>query len=118
MLPHWTPLPSSSLTDPMLIDTLKRCLVRNPRERASVDELLEHEYASAAQARAAPAPAPAKAGKENLSALLGELGSVLTPNTRRGLTRAMEKLGGGATAGDGSSKGLEALRKLNIENTE
>lgn len=37
-------IPFKPVSDPLLLDVLKSCLKRNPKERASVDELLKHPY--------------------------------------------------------------------------
>jgi serine/threonine-protein kinase TTK/MPS1 len=76
--------------DPLLVDTIQRCLVRNPHQRASVEELLVHPYLKSNSENALPPP-----GSDNLTSmeqLLSRLGHVLTPNTKKGLSRAVQKL--------------------------
>ena len=42
--PSRIPYPDSGAHDPLLVDVIQRCLVRDPAERASVEQLLEHPY--------------------------------------------------------------------------
>ncbi|XP_043116610.1 dual specificity protein kinase Ttk isoform X2 [Puntigrus tetrazona] len=58
-----------------LLDVLKRCLVRNPRERISIAELLDHPYL---QLQPAPEPEPC-AG--DLKRILNELAALQSPNS-------------------------------------
>ena len=93
--------------DPLLIDTIKRCLVRDPAERASVEELLQHPYLTSkssgnANSSVCATPKPA------MELLFSQLSSALTPNTRRGLSRAMQKI-------SSSDSNLEALKNLDLE---
>ena len=95
--------------DPALIDTIKRCLVRDPTERASVEELLAHPYLNS-EVKANKAAKLAVAGaspKPDMALLFSQLSSALTPNTRRGLSRAMEKI-------SKSDTNLEALKGLDL----
>ncbi|XP_059363313.1 dual specificity protein kinase Ttk-like isoform X3 [Carassius carassius] len=57
-----------------LLDVLKRCLVRNPRERISISELLDHPYL---QLR----PEPAEASAGDLKRILNELAALQSPNS-------------------------------------
>ncbi|KAK9960440.1 hypothetical protein ABG768_008295 [Culter alburnus] len=59
-----------------LLDVLKRCLVRNPRERISIAELLDHPYL---QLQSAPEPAEPCAG--DLKRILNELAALQSPNS-------------------------------------
>ena len=38
------PYPDNGGHDPLLVDVIQKCLVRDPAERASVEQLLEHPY--------------------------------------------------------------------------
>ncbi|XP_016375078.1 dual specificity protein kinase Ttk-like isoform X3 [Sinocyclocheilus rhinocerous] len=59
-----------------LLDVLKRCLVRNPRERISIAELLDHPYL-----QLQPAPEPAEACAGDLKRILNELAALQSPNS-------------------------------------
>uniref|UniRef100_A0A672RG35 Dual specificity protein kinase Ttk-like n=1 Tax=Sinocyclocheilus grahami TaxID=75366 RepID=A0A672RG35_SINGR len=62
-----------------LLDVLKRCLVRNPRERISIAELLDHPYL-----QLQPAPEPGtnyKACAGDLKKILNELAALQSPNS-------------------------------------
>ncbi|XP_016111031.1 dual specificity protein kinase Ttk-like [Sinocyclocheilus grahami] len=59
-----------------LLDVLKRCLVRNPRERISIAELLDHPYL-----QLQPAPEPAEACAGDLKKILNELAALQSPNS-------------------------------------
>ncbi|XP_042627904.1 dual specificity protein kinase Ttk-like isoform X2 [Cyprinus carpio] len=61
-----------------LLDVLKRCLVRNPRERISIPELLDHPYL---QLQPQPAPEPAEACAGDLKRILNELAALQSPNS-------------------------------------
>ncbi|XP_026084669.1 dual specificity protein kinase Ttk-like isoform X2 [Carassius auratus] len=56
-----------------LLDVLKRCLVRNPRERISISELLDHPYL---QLRPEP-----EASAGDLKRILNELAALQSPNS-------------------------------------
>ncbi|XP_016375077.1 dual specificity protein kinase Ttk-like isoform X2 [Sinocyclocheilus rhinocerous] len=58
-----------------LLDVLKRCLVRNPRERISIAELLDHPYL-----QLQPAPEP-EACAGDLKRILNELAALQSPNS-------------------------------------
>uniref|UniRef100_A0A9J7Z6I7 Ttk protein kinase n=1 Tax=Cyprinus carpio carpio TaxID=630221 RepID=A0A9J7Z6I7_CYPCA len=60
-----------------LLDVLKRCLVRNPRERISIPELLDHPYL---QLQPQPAPEP-EACAGDLKRILNELAALQSPNS-------------------------------------
>jgi len=84
--------------DPLLIDVLKSCLMRDPRERPGIAELLQHPYVTGAKVEK-EAQAAQTTKQDALSAMLlvgGVLDGVLTPNTldrtRKGLAEAMKKL--------------------------
>ncbi|KAI2655795.1 Dual specificity protein kinase Ttk [Labeo rohita] len=59
-----------------LLDVLKRCLVRNPRERISIAELLDHPYL-----QLQPAPEPAEPSAGDLKKILNELAALQSPNS-------------------------------------
>uniref|UniRef100_A0A8C1P592 Ttk protein kinase n=2 Tax=Cyprinus carpio TaxID=7962 RepID=A0A8C1P592_CYPCA len=59
-----------------LLDVLKRCLVRNPRERISISELLDHPYL-----QLQPQPEPAEACAGDLKRILNELAALQSPNS-------------------------------------
>uniref|UniRef100_A0A4W5Q7L7 Ttk protein kinase n=1 Tax=Hucho hucho TaxID=62062 RepID=A0A4W5Q7L7_9TELE len=62
-----------------LLDVLKRCLVRNPRERISIAELLEHSYLKLQSQQQSPAPAPPD--NNDLKRILNELAALQSPNS-------------------------------------
>jgi serine/threonine-protein kinase TTK/MPS1 len=97
--------------DPVLLDVIKRCLVRDASMRASVEDLLRHEYLRGEEKKGGNtllAPSSSAAAEEqNVEALLSRLGHVLTPNTRLGLSRAVQKLSSSDTS-------LDALRHLDL----
>ncbi|XP_030641199.1 dual specificity protein kinase Ttk [Chanos chanos] len=62
-----------------LLDVLKRCLVRNPKERISIAELLEHPYL---QLQPQPPPEPVVTSNNNdLKRILNELAALQSPNS-------------------------------------
>uniref|UniRef100_A0A667Y3X4 Dual specificity protein kinase TTK n=1 Tax=Myripristis murdjan TaxID=586833 RepID=A0A667Y3X4_9TELE len=61
-----------------LLDVLKRCLVRNPRERISIAELLEHPYL---QLQPQPPPEPEHPSDSNLRKILTDLAALQSPNS-------------------------------------
>ncbi|XP_064856217.1 dual specificity protein kinase Ttk-like [Oncorhynchus nerka] len=62
-----------------LLDVLKRCLVRNPRERISITELLEHSYLKLQSQQQSPVPAPPD--NNDLKRILNELAALQSPNS-------------------------------------
>ncbi|XP_064804844.1 dual specificity protein kinase Ttk-like isoform X2 [Oncorhynchus masou masou] len=62
-----------------LLDVLKRCLVRNPRERISIAELLEHPYLKLQSQQQSPVPAPPD--NNDLKRILNELAALQSPNS-------------------------------------
>ncbi|XP_035601437.1 dual specificity protein kinase Ttk-like isoform X2 [Oncorhynchus keta] len=62
-----------------LLDVLKRCLVRNPRERISIAELLEHSYLKLQSQQQSPVPAPPD--NKDLKRILNELAALQSPNS-------------------------------------
>ncbi|XP_076827708.1 dual specificity protein kinase Ttk [Brachyhypopomus gauderio] len=60
-----------------LLDVLKRCLVRNPKERISIAELLEHPYL---QLQPQPTPEPEPCNSD-LRRILNELAALQSPNS-------------------------------------
>ncbi|XP_062394314.1 dual specificity protein kinase Ttk [Sardina pilchardus] len=61
-----------------LLDVLKRCLVRNPKERISIAQLLDHSYL---QLRPQQAPEPEKPCSDDLKRILNELAALQSPNS-------------------------------------
>ncbi|KAI1885564.1 hypothetical protein AGOR_G00205100 [Albula goreensis] len=61
-----------------LLDVLKRCLVRNPKQRISIDELLAHPYLQL-QPQSVPEPAPPD--NSDLKRILNELAALQSPNS-------------------------------------
>jgi serine/threonine-protein kinase TTK/MPS1 len=95
--------------DPLLIDVLKSCLVRDPRGRPSICSLLQHPYVTGVKEKEGQVTTQEALSAINIVANL-KLDAVLTPNTldrtRKGLAEAMEKLG--------SNSELDVLRKLEL----
>ncbi|XP_023668766.2 dual specificity protein kinase Ttk isoform X1 [Paramormyrops kingsleyae] len=61
-----------------LLDVLKRCLVRNPKERISIAELLSHPYL---QLQPLPSPNPPQPANADLQRILNELAALQSPNS-------------------------------------
>lgn len=61
-----------------LLDVLKRCLVRNPRERISIAELLEHPYL---QLKPQSSPEPEHPSNSDLKRILTDLAALQSPNS-------------------------------------
>ncbi|KAI3361417.1 hypothetical protein L3Q82_013588 [Scortum barcoo] len=61
-----------------LLDVLKRCLVRNPRERISIAELLEHPYL---QLKPQASPEPEHPSNSDLKKILTDLAALQSPNS-------------------------------------
>ncbi|XP_071758524.1 dual specificity protein kinase Ttk [Centroberyx gerrardi] len=61
-----------------LLDVLKRCLVRNPRERISIAELLEHPYL---QLQPQPSREPENPCNSDLRKILTDLAALQSPNS-------------------------------------
>uniref|UniRef100_A0A1A8MPR5 Dual specificity protein kinase TTK n=3 Tax=Nothobranchius pienaari TaxID=704102 RepID=A0A1A8MPR5_9TELE len=61
-----------------LLDVLKRCLVRNPRERISIAELLEHPYL---QLEAQSSPEPEQTCDRDLKRILTDLAALQSPSS-------------------------------------
>ncbi|XP_035478848.1 dual specificity protein kinase Ttk isoform X2 [Scophthalmus maximus] len=61
-----------------LLDVLKRCLVRNPRERISIAELLEHSYL---QLKPQVSPEPEGPCNSDLKRILTDLAALQSPNS-------------------------------------
>ncbi|XP_041798777.1 dual specificity protein kinase Ttk [Chelmon rostratus] len=61
-----------------LLDVLKRCLVRNPRERISIAELLEHPYL---QLKPQASPEPDRSCNSDLKKILTDLAALQSPNS-------------------------------------
>ncbi|RVE62164.1 hypothetical protein OJAV_G00154430 [Oryzias javanicus] len=62
-----------------LLDVLKRCLVRNPRERISIAELLDHPYLQL-KPQASPEPAE-RPSNGDLKRILTDLAALQSPNS-------------------------------------
>ena len=71
-----------------VVDVLKRCLVRDASERASIEELLNHPYLKA-DAKATSVLTPS-GGNKQLAQVMSMLSS-LTPNTRQSVVRNFSK---------------------------
>ncbi|XP_066558323.1 dual specificity protein kinase Ttk [Amia ocellicauda] len=69
-----------------LQDVLRRCLVRNPKERISIAELLEHPYLQLQQQRQ---PEPAQFNNQDLKRIFSELAALNSP---RSISRAANNL--------------------------
>ncbi|XP_035257510.1 dual specificity protein kinase Ttk [Anguilla anguilla] len=61
-----------------LLDVLKKCLVRNPKERISITELLAHPYL---QLQPQSVPEPAQPNNDDLKRILNELAALQSPNS-------------------------------------
>ncbi|XP_031730358.1 dual specificity protein kinase Ttk [Anarrhichthys ocellatus] len=61
-----------------LLDVLKKCLVRNPRERISIAELLEHSYL---QLKQQASPGPERPSNRDLQKILTDLAALQSPNS-------------------------------------
>ncbi|XP_068425973.1 dual specificity protein kinase Ttk [Clinocottus analis] len=61
-----------------LLDVLKRCLIRNPRERISIAELLEHPYL---QLQTQESPEPEGPSNRELRKILTDLAALQSPNS-------------------------------------
>lgn len=61
-----------------LLDVLKRCLVRNPKERISIAELLEHPYL---QLKAQAPSEPERTCNSDLQKILNDLAALQSPNS-------------------------------------
>ncbi|XP_068180187.1 dual specificity protein kinase Ttk [Antennarius striatus] len=68
----------SDLSEKDLLDVLKRCLVRNPRERISIAELLEHPYL---QLKPQSPPEPEPPCNNDLKKILTDLAALQSPNS-------------------------------------
>uniref|UniRef100_A0A8C7C9Q7 Ttk protein kinase n=1 Tax=Oncorhynchus kisutch TaxID=8019 RepID=A0A8C7C9Q7_ONCKI len=73
-----------------LLDVLKRCLVRNPRERISIAELLEHSYLKLQSQQQSPVPAPPD--NNDLKRILNELAALKSPNSIARATNNLAKM--------------------------
>ncbi|KAM8846745.1 dual specificity protein kinase Ttk [Synchiropus picturatus] len=66
------------ISDKDLLDVLKRCLVRNPRERASIAELLEHPYL---HLKPPGSPVSEPSCNKDLQRILVDLAALRSPNS-------------------------------------
>uniref|UniRef100_A0A3Q3EBX2 Ttk protein kinase n=1 Tax=Labrus bergylta TaxID=56723 RepID=A0A3Q3EBX2_9LABR len=73
---HMIEFPDISEKD--LLDVLKRCLVRNPRERISITELLEHPYL---QLKPQPSPESEPQCNSDLQRILTDLAALQSPGS-------------------------------------
>ena len=75
-----------------MVDVLRRCLVRDPVERASIEELLNHPYLKTTTTKPLGALTPSGGGGSNkqLAQVMSMLSS-LTPNTRESVVRNFSK---------------------------
>ncbi len=82
--------------DPQLVNTIQRCLVRDPARRASVEELLTHSYLRQKNGGGVISDCRSErhlsASAMDMASAMDKLKNMLTPNTKRGLDRAMQKL--------------------------
>ncbi|CAN9514110.1 unnamed protein product [Ophioblennius macclurei] len=81
-----------------LLDVLKRCLVRNPRERISIGELLEHPYL---QLKPPASPEPERPSNSDLQKILNDLTALHSPNS---IIQAAHKL----------AKSCSSMKKLDV----
>jgi len=72
--------------DPQVVQVLKRCLVRDPTERASIEELLNHRYLRASKELSVTPSGGGGGQNKNLAQVMSMLSS-LTPNTRQSVVR-------------------------------
>ncbi|KAF3691587.1 Dual specificity protein kinase Ttk [Channa argus] len=73
---HMIDFPDISEKD--LLDVLKRCLVRSPRERISIADLLEHPYL---QLKPQASPNPERQCNSDLKRILIDLAALQSPNS-------------------------------------
>ncbi|XP_029360640.1 dual specificity protein kinase Ttk [Echeneis naucrates] len=68
----------ADISEKDLLDVLKRCLVRNPRERISIAELLEHPYL---QLKPQASSEPEAPSNSDLQRILTDLAALQSPNS-------------------------------------
>ncbi|KAM9805303.1 dual specificity protein kinase Ttk [Syngnathus typhle] len=68
----------ADISEKDLLDVLKRCLVRNPRERISIVELLEHPYL---QLKPQGSPKTERPCNSDLKKILTDLAALQSPNS-------------------------------------
>ncbi|KAE9413926.1 hypothetical protein Angca_009156 [Angiostrongylus cantonensis] len=99
----------SGCRDPLLVDVLKRCLVRDVHRRADINELLEHQYLTGVMSPAESQNSIDSGPKLDYLAIARELQNN-TPNT---IARRLEELTRGSQVnrpeGDG---GAVAMKKM------
>ena len=71
--------------DPLVIDVIKRCLVRDPSKRASVEDLLNHPYLRGQESKSSGASGLGQNFADIWSAV-----SNLTPNSKKMLVRQLD----------------------------
>lgn len=82
-------IPFPPIEDQLLLDVLKNCLKRNPKERASVEELLKHPYLTSEAKKEAPRT-PVKS-HIRFQDMLTQLES-LTPNRMSVVSEVLQKM--------------------------
>eukprot|EP00092_Neocalanus_flemingeri_P001015 GFUD01001083.1.p1 GENE.GFUD01001083.1~~GFUD01001083.1.p1 ORF type:complete len:775 (-),score=244.53 GFUD01001083.1:238-2484(-) len=96
---HPIQYPTLQDEDPVLISVIKSCLLRDPRARPSIAELLNHSYVTGQEV---VEDAGKKFNAVNAVKMLAALEGVLSPNTfnktREGMTAALRKGGEGGEA--------------------
>lgn len=78
-------IPFKPVSDPLLLDVMKSCLKRNPKERASVEELLNHPYLAEDCKNSAPAAIDPNILKQM---------QVLTPRRMLSVSKLVQELSG------------------------
>uniref|UniRef100_A0A8C5PT84 Dual specificity protein kinase TTK n=1 Tax=Leptobrachium leishanense TaxID=445787 RepID=A0A8C5PT84_9ANUR len=89
-----------------LQDVLRKCLLRNPKERISIAELLVHAYVKL------PEDKGQKSANEEMKRILGELVGLNSPNS---ISRAARRLYDQCNSGKGLD--LSTIGKLSSQNT-
>ena len=84
-------IPFKSVSDPLLLDVLKSCLKRDPKERASVEELLKHPYL--AEENSTSSNIVSGIPNPDLQNVLKQM-QVLTPRRMRYVTKVVQELSG------------------------
>lgn len=84
-------IPFKPVSDPLLLDVLKLCLKRDPKERASVEQLLKHPYL--AEENTASTNTVSEIPNPDLQNVLKQMQS-LTPRRMRYVTKVLQELSG------------------------
>ncbi|KAJ1351240.1 hypothetical protein KIN20_007216 [Parelaphostrongylus tenuis] len=99
----------SGCRDPLLVDVLKRCLVRDVHKRADVNELLEHSYLTGVTKSPTGSRNPSACGpKLDYLAIARELQNN-TPNT---IARRLEELTRGSQAHRSEDEHKSVVKKV------